>query len=166
MSYAPYGIQAGDCLLYRPSTIFGWIIAIKTWTKISHLEIYDGAGESVAARDGIGVGKYPLRLDHLARVLRPKSDLNVGSADQWFLNVNGLGYDYWGLLIFALARRKGAADKMFCSEFAVNWYEAAGFKPFSNQYAADRIAPAQFLQSTEFTEVWSDGKYAAQRLTH
>src|SRR2546430_7436827 len=105
-------LQPGDALLYRPSTFFGWIIALKTWTRISHIEIYAGGGLSVASRNGIGVGKYPLRLDNLARVRRPRGLFFLDRAMTWFQTVDGHKYDYWGLLVFAFARRKGASDKM------------------------------------------------------
>jgi len=61
-----------------------------------------------------------------------------------------------GLLCFTLAVRSGDALKMFCSEFLTRWYRSGGFQPFSIEQDADRVAPAQFVQSAEFTSVWSD----------
>lgn len=64
-------VKRGDILLYPPRSFFGRLIAIKTWHKIAHVEIYAGDGQSVASRDGIGVNLYPARLDDVKHVLRP-----------------------------------------------------------------------------------------------
>jgi hypothetical protein len=65
-------LKPGDVLLYKPKGLFGWLIRVKTWHKIAHVECYVGDGLSVASRDGKGVGKYPLRSSELAVVCRPK----------------------------------------------------------------------------------------------
>jgi uncharacterized protein YycO len=159
-------LQPGDHILYRPSSFFGWLIAVKTWTLISHIEVFIGNNQTVASRPGKGVAIFEYDETHAARILRPKTPLNLESGMQWFSTVAGQKYDYWGLLVFVLARRKGAADKQFCSELVDRFDNAAGFWPFAPEYAPDRLAPAQFLQSAEFTEVWSDGKFAARHLTY
>jgi len=147
----------GDCLVYRPSGIFGWITAIKTWTRAAHVEAYFGRGWSVASRNGIGVNFFPFRNKGLARVLRPKQPFDMPQAMRWFhASAKGQKYDWLGLLCFTLAVRSGDALKMFCSEFLTRWYRSGGFQPFSIEQDADRVAPAQFVQSAEFTSVWSD----------
>lgn len=148
-------LQPGDCLLYRPSGFFGWLIALKTWNRISHVEIYAGNGLSVASRDGVGVGMYKTRYDGLAMVRRSEKPLNLAAATAFFARVDGQKYDWKGILCFTLAVAQGARDKMFCSEFATRWYRAAGLPLFGN-YDADHIAPAQFLMTELLQEIWSD----------
>ncbi len=151
-------LKPGDCLLYRPSSFFGYLIAIKTWNKVSHTEVYIGHGRSVASRDGIGVDEYPLRLDGLAYVLRPNQEFNLQKGLRWFYKyAKGQKYDWKGMLVFALAVRQGALDKMFCSECSTRLYRKCDLKPFSNNYNADRVAPATFLCSPTFDEIWRDG---------
>ena len=148
-------LQPGDCLLYKPSGLFGWLIALKTWNRMSHVEIYAGNGNSVASRDGVGVGMYPTRYYHLAKVLRPVQPLQLDAAHVFFAKSDGQKYDWKGILCFTLAVAQGAKDRMFCSEFATRWYRAAGLPLFGN-YDADHIAPAQFLMTDDFDEVWSE----------
>ena len=54
----PIALRSGDCLLYRATGLFGWLISIKTWSVVSHCEGYVGNGKAVASRDGVGVGLY------------------------------------------------------------------------------------------------------------
>lgn len=152
-------LKPGDCLLYRPTGLFGWIISLKTWHSIGHSEVYIGGGYSLASRDGVGVGRYPTRWNELGVVLRPTHPLNLTSALAWFFNVaNGQKYDWLGLLRFAW-RSKVKSDKrdnrMFCSEFLTRFYRQAGMDPFNGE-DADGIAPFEFLLSNSFTKVWSD----------
>lgn len=144
----------GDCLLYSPNSILGWIVALKTWSRFSHIEIYDGDGRSLASRDGKGVGRYPLRLDELAEVRRPTAmnfSHEIGS--RWFNLVEGQKYDWIGLLCFTLAVKQGAQDRMFCSEFATRFYRASGLELFNSDVDADKISPAQLHQTPCLTTV-------------
>jgi len=144
----------GDCLLYTPSGFFGWLIALKTWHKVSHVEVYIGDGFAVASRDGKGVGIYNYRPDGLAAVLRPSGFYYHDGAMKWFSTVNGQKYDWKGILVFALAVKQGAKDRMFCSEFATRFYRAGGLEPFHPDEDADHIAPFQFLTSGKFDHKW------------
>ena len=112
---------------------------------------------SYASRNGLGVNLYPLRRAQLTRVLRPKASLNMQNAENWFKTVQGQKYDWMGLLVFSLAVKQGSRDKMFCSEFATRWYRYAETNPVSENYDADRVAPADFLKSPAFDWVWDDG---------
>lgn len=150
-------VQPADCLVYRPSSLFGWVIAVKTWTKVSHVEAYFGRGWSLGARED-GVNYYRFRQDHLCRILRPTMPFDMPQAMGWFGSVIHQKYDYLGLLCFTLAVRQGAQNKMFCSEWLTRWYRAGSFEAFSPEYDADHIAPAQFLQSPHFKIVWDDGQ--------
>src|SRR5688500_1194148 len=95
-------LRQGDCLLYAPNSFWSYAIAVKTWNKVSHCEGYAGKGESVASRDGIGVGRYELRTKGLVYVLRPPAAFDVDRAMRWFATVNGQKYDWLGLSRFIL----------------------------------------------------------------
>lgn len=146
-------LQAGDCLLYLPKGPYGFLIAIKTWHEIAHCEGYVGGGESVASRDGIGVGRYPLREAQLRYVMRPIVPFDVAAAQQRFdREWRGQGYDYFGLLRFAWRAPVGRTrfnNKQFCSELLTRWYRAGGVDPFNGD-DADAIAPKDFVQATVF----------------
>lgn len=140
-------LQPGDALLYAPKGFFGWLIALKTWHAISHVEVYIGEGQSVAARDGLGVNRYPWRNTELAYALRPKRPLDLAHALRWFDTVQGQGYDWPGLLRFSWRSRYVPAqlshNKMFCSEFATRFYRQGGLDPFPRE-DADAVAPFEF----------------------
>jgi hypothetical protein len=151
----PFTLNPGDCLLYSPSDFFGLVIAIKTYNWISHVEVYAGDKTSVASRDGMGVNKYAYRSLQLAMVLRPNGPFNFGKAMGWFNSIaKGQKYDWKGLLCFTLAVKQGSKDRMFCSEFATNFYRAGGFEPFQPDYLADLVAPAQFRETAAFIKIW------------
>lgn len=148
-------LQPGDCLLYRPKGIFGILIALKTWHRIAHCELYIGEGRSVASRDGVGVGIYRLRTTELAYVLRPTYPLDWFRFWKWFRSVNGQRYDWWGLLRFVWSRSVGGGNnqRMFCSEFLTRAYRSLGARVFNGAEDADAVAPAQFLLSPNLTVV-------------
>ncbi len=139
-------VRPGDCLLYGPRGLAGWIIAIKTWHRIAHVEIYVGDGRSVASRDGIGVDLYPLRED-FTQVRRPTQPFDIVAALLWFQTVRGQAYDWWGLVRFVtwgrVSTQEEAPRAQFCSELATRFYARGGFQPFGDE-DADAIAPAQF----------------------
>ena len=144
----------GDLLLYRPNNLWGWIIAIKTWAPLSHIETYLGRNLSAAARDGIGVGTFPTRGQDLALVLRPFQLFHLPKALAWHRRMVGQRYDWMGLLIFFLAAHAGAPDRMFCSEHTTRLARAGGIEPFNSDFDADRVAPATFLASPAYYQVW------------
>lgn len=150
-------LKPGDHLLYTPTkgSIFGALIAVKTWHGISHCELYVGKGKSAAARDGIGVGLFPLRTEQLAYVLRPQGELDWFAFWTWFRSVNGQKYDWLGLLRFAWFKSIGTGNdgKQFCSEFLCRAGRKLGLKVFAATEDADAIAPASFLTSANLTIV-------------
>ena len=146
-------IQAGDVLLYKPTGIFGRIIALKTWHAISHVEVSLGNGESVASRDGKGVGRYPHRSAQLAHVLRPTLPLNLTTAMAYFDTVKGQPYGWLDLLAFIGAKIDGPG--MVCSPFATAFLRAGGLPIFRSEEAR-KIAPFQFLLSELLIDV-TDG---------
>lgn len=151
-------LRPGDCLLYSGSSPFSWFIKVKTWSRISHVEVFIGNGRALASRDGQGVNNYPLRVDGLVEVLRPTvpCDLNAGLA--WYGTVRGRPYDWKQLFTFLRAGRKQLANEeaFFCSEFAARLYAAmTDDPPFAIHYAAPAISPGMFRASPHFTIVWS-----------
>jgi hypothetical protein len=157
-------LQPSDCLLYKPKGFFGWVIAIKTWHAIAHCECYIGDGKSVASRDGIGVGEFPLRTTELAYVLRPNRPFELKLAYDWFSRkARGQGYDWAGLLRFAWRApvdKLRFNNKQFCSEFCARFYRAGGLDPFNGE-DADAVAPCTFKLSPVFDvyEVKIDGTF-------
>lgn len=147
-------IEPGDICLYSPDSLFGWVIALKTWTKISHCEVYEGAGLSVASRDGVGVNRYAFRDRGICEVRRPALHLDFEAASKWFDGVRGQKYDWAALFRFYLVSGISSKTKMFCSEFATRWYRAAGFEPFSPETDADTVPPSYFTTSAEFHTIW------------
>lgn len=138
----PIRLRAGDILLYYPAGVFGKLIALKTWHKISHVEIYDGNQKSWASRDGKGVNLYPLRLSELAYVLRPSRRLNLDQGRAYGRSLIGTPYGWYDLLQFVgfSVNRKG----IVCSPFAAGLLRAAGWQVFPTD-PLEKIAPFQFL---------------------
>ena len=146
-----FQLKAGDIMLFRPTPFhwksfytwpFGQMIKIKTWHPISHVEVYDGQQQSVASRDGQGVGRYPVRLSELAYVLRPQVPLDLSKGHAWFDTMNGTPYGWLDLLDFvgAPVDRKG----IVCSPFAAGYLRACGWSVFPTD-PINKIAPFQFL---------------------
>lgn len=153
-------LKPGDCLLYKPkkSSLFGWLIAIKTWHAISHCEVYIGDGLSAASRDRIGVDIYPTRYSELTMVLRPKPEyhFNLAMALKWFiLSAKGQKYDWLGLLRFTWRSdysKGNTNNKQFCSEFVLRFYRAGNFDPMPGE-DADAVAPFQFGYNPLFSKI-------------
>jgi hypothetical protein len=145
--------QPGDVLLFSRQGFYNRLIQIKTWSRVSHCEVIAMGGPllahpmAVASRNGQGVGYYALDLTGLYCVLRPTVPFDAKAAWEWFLTVNGQGYDWLGLLAFTSAKLQGRENgKMFCSEFSTRYLRAGGVDPF-NGYDADGIAPSEYLKS-------------------
>lgn len=142
----------GDILLYSPKGFYGWLIAVKTWHMISHVEIYIGFGTTIAARSA-GVNYYPLELnDRLAIALRPPvPPFDIKKALAWFnKNAKGQAYDWKGLLRFTSRKPYTgivSEDAQFCSELGTRFLRN-GDLPVFGLLDADSIAPFQFLGET------------------
>lgn len=148
MDHGP--LRPGDVLLYRTSGLFGLVIRLKTWSPVSHVETYVGFGHSVASRDGIGVGMYDVRRDHLAYVLRPTAPFNLEAALKWQEKVAGARYDWLGVVrSFADPYEGGVKGRYWCSEHAAIFANKGGIRPFGH-FRPDKIAPANFLMSPAY----------------
>lgn len=148
-------LKPGDILLYRGERLLAKLIMIKTWSDVSHVETYIGAGQVFAARDE-GVHIFPFDNKYLRYVLRPFQRYDPLSAGLWRTTVIGQRYDWTGLFIFYLAVAQGARDKMFCSEACTRDARAGGIEPFSPDYDADRVSPSHFLVSSSYYKIWVD----------
>lgn len=146
----PNSLQPGDVLLYKPKGFFGWVIRLKTWHPIAHVEVYMGDGTSAASRDGQGVGRYPWRNTELAYVLRPGVPFDVGKANAYIDSMVGTRYGWWDLLNFT--GWKVDTKGIVCSPFATELLRAAGV-PVFNDEASNLIAPFEFLESELLSKV-------------
>ena len=151
-------IQPGDVLLYRPTGVFGRVIAVKTWHRISHVEVALSASESVASRDGIGVGRYAHRSQDLAHVLRPRLPVDLAVALRWFTTVEGQPYGWLDLLAFIGLKSDGPG--MVCSPFATEFLRAGGL-PIFNGEPARYVAPFEFLLSELLMDVTNEAGIGA-----
>ncbi len=155
----PIPLLQGDCLLYNtPWDFVDFLIRVKTWSPVAHVEIYRGNEQSFASRNGIGVNAYPLRLEGLVAVLRPHSVSDWSKAEDWFFRVaQGQKYDWLGLMCFTLAVKRGSQNRMFCSEFSTRFYRQAKTHAFNPHWDADKIAPGNNLMSPAFDWAWTNG---------
>ena len=160
-------LAAGDVLLYGGTSLVNRLIQIKTWSRYSHCELYDGHGYSLASRNGLGVGRYQARYDMIC-VMRSRVPMDMDAVRKWHETVDGQPYDWWGLLAFTSAKLQGRKNfKMFCSEYLARalrvgigaaaayppthvgdrlMLEALGLDPF-NGYDADGISPGEIRKS-------------------
>lgn len=157
---APFSVdllQPGDCLLYQGSSVFSWLIRAKTWSYISHVEVFIGNGRALASRDGEGVSNYPLRESGLVEILRPNEPFDLNAGIQWYGTVKGAPYDWKQLFTFMKAGRKQLEDEtaFFCSEFANAFYRKCGVRAFSKTYPSSAVSPGMFRASPHFDTVWS-----------
>lgn len=139
----------GDVLLYRPKGLFGWIILLKTWHRVGHVEVYVGSGESVASRDKVGVGRFPLRTNGLFKVCRPKEPFDLAAALEWFETVNGEPYGFLDLVRFVGIPVDGPGR--VCSSFAVTFQRKGGVNGFNGE-PANNVAPFQFDVSPTYRD--------------
>lgn len=150
--------KPGDVLLYFVDGVVDLVIAEKTGKRVGHIEVYIGDGQSLASRNGLGVNQYPLRLDGLICIRRPKNqtfDLAKGIA--WFNSTaKGMKYDFKGLLTFTSFVKAGEPGAMFCSEFALNFFRACGYEPFNPSQLAVNTSPRDFWISSEFDTTFKE----------
>lgn len=149
-------LEFGDVLLYSGTGFFSRLIKIKTWSRLSHVEIYAGGGTTIASRDGIGVDKYKFTNKNLRAVLRPSvpPELDQESGWDWFVREAwGQPYDWVGLLAFFSAKFQGASRRaMFCSEFACRFLKKCKYPIFAGD--SDAISPGAFWTNAKLELIW------------
>jgi hypothetical protein len=159
----PEELRPGDCLVYRPSSLFGKLIAIKSWSNYSHVEMITDTTKlpfkAISARSE-GVRYFSMNWMHIGAVMRPPSSFNLHDGLAWFdRSANGQRYDWFGILRF-FTIGKQSTDHQFCSEVITRVYRHGGITLFEGQ-DADLVPPGWFVtlsRSDGFTQVWSDGK--------
>lgn len=148
-------LRPGDILLYAGKGLLPFAIKLKTWSHISHVEIYIGNATTWTSRS-TGTNFYPFTSDHLEVVMRPlpecQGDLIAGIA--WAKQFCGRPYDTWGLLRFFRLGRY-TTEKMFCSEAVVSFARASGCHLFHADLEPDQISPGDFLKSPHLETVWA-----------
>ena len=136
----------GDALLYAPSSIYGRLIAVKTGHSLSHVEVALGDGRSVASRDGVGTGIYPVRLSQLELVCRPKQQpVDVSRGLAWLKQIGHRPYGWLDLLwFFDYPIPKWMSSGIVCSPFADEFLMACDVDLFNTREEPQRIAPYEF----------------------
>ena len=146
-------VRPGDALLYRGSGFIPWLIRVKTWSPVSHIEVVVSPFETIAARES-GSAVYPISAEKLYEVWRPKLPIDVPDGMAWFMrSANGQKYDLWGLFRF-FTIGKQSTSKQFCSELATRFYRAAGLEPFTPETDADLVSPGMFRTSSRLARIW------------
>ena len=150
-------ILAGDVLCYSGTGLFSKLIKIKTWSRISHVELANSGMSTFASRDGKGVATYAFKDKNLAAVLRPVYSLDMDAVRAFHHKCIGQRYDLWGLFRFFTLGTQ-SMDKQFCSEYVTRMLRHGGLEPFTVQTDADLVSPGMFLTSPMFTRVWEAGR--------
>jgi len=155
--FTPAILQPGDAILYFSHDFGSWLIALKTWTKVAHIEFTGAIKSAIPAASESGVNAYPLRLDGVAAVMRPKSRL-ISSRLTLGLKPTRRATPMTGVAFFALRSPagEGRSTPIFCSEFGTHYYRAAGLEPFNPRWPAVRVPPSFFLVSPAFEKIWTD----------
>jgi hypothetical protein len=164
----------GDILLYfTPGSFVDWIIAIKTWSDVAHVEVFEGNGMSSAAR-AKGVNLYPFRRAGLRYVLRPRAIPDTRTGYKYFqTHEQGRRYNWFGLLGFDWPwnhpLKIGHFDysrledgSRFCSEYAMLRTRASKIRVFDETWPAEKTPPMLFKASLDLRRVWTiEEKFAA-----
>lgn len=148
----PHDLRPGDVLLYKPTGAFGWIIRLKTWHPVGHVEVFMGNCQSTASRDGIGAAFYPWREKDLLHVLRLNVPFDIVGADRYARKMIGTPYGWLDLLHFSGFWNKDTPG-IVCSPYVTNVLRAGGVPIFNDEDAND-VAPFQFLTSELLTKVY------------
>lgn len=153
-------LQPGDVLLYRRQSLWSWLIRLKTFSPVSHVELYAGEGQAFASRDGEGVGTYPVREDGVWAILRPSVPLTPFEWDalaRVHAHYVGAKYDWWGLLgFFQSSHGRDDAAKAFCSEHIARVFKLAGRPLFGFAWPSDKVSPGMFLACPLLDTLWQE----------
>lgn len=146
--------QPGNILFYdTPDDIVDWVIT--RTGPAAHVEIYEGGGQSLASRNGIGVNRYPLRTSGLIAVVWWPVDMPRFSA--WFETVKGEGYDWVGLEGFVEGTSTGKPNEMFCSNFIAQGGVRQGVYLVNKFWPTKLANPTDLLKSPLGHWLWVDG---------
>lgn len=154
MQLCGFDLVPGDAILYSSNSVIDTIIEEKTGGIAAHVEIYVSEGQSIASRNGIGVGQYATRTDSVVAILRPTASLDLVSGIHWFDSVNHDGYDWVGLLNFFTPFDIVVPHKLFCSAFGVEFYRNCDFAVIARRCPSNKISPSDYLKLPCFTWVY------------
>lgn len=154
----------GDVLFYSPSELVGLLIAVKTWTWLSHVEaVWDSDGKVISARIE-GVNIYPIRVDkHLVCIRRPHS-FDMAKGDDAIKPLIGRDYEIPALERFFNPWSKRRHVARICSSVVTAYLRGGGIEPFNPAVSADQIAPAQLWQTPVLNTIWIKGGWLKQKL--
>ena len=146
-------LEPGDILLYGGGFI-GALIQFRTWSDVSHVEVYVGNGLTVSSR-AEGPDVYTLRVAGLRRVIRPLASLNFEAGLKWLRKVDHLPYGYADLLRFYLINIPTRG--LICSEMADLFFQACGLPLFNTQYPEGAVCPRDYelLSPLLAKQIWS-----------
>jgi hypothetical protein len=145
----------GDILLYGDNSLLSWLIRFRTWSDVSHVEVYAGNGRTLAARVH-GVREYPLSVLGLRRVIRPVELFHFAAGLQWFeASACKLPYGYADLARFYLLNvpTKG----LICSEFVDLFFRHCWLALFNLNYPEGAVCPRDFETLSPYVaeQIWS-----------
>jgi hypothetical protein len=161
-AFDPSILKVGDVLFYTPSDLVGYIIGIKTWTWLSHVEVYIGGGKAIGARIG-GVNIYDLRIDkHLRYVRRPLMNGNgpfdAMKAFSAVADTLGRPYNIGAFESFFNPWSKSRHSNRICSTNVTAYLRGGGCEPFNPDLDPDDISPAQLWQTPHLETIWCKEK--------
>jgi hypothetical protein len=147
-------LQPGDILLYGDGSLLSWLIRLRTWSDVSHVEVYIGGGRVLASR-AQGPREYALRFLGLRRVVRPHvRDIDGGL--NWFCAVaSKLPYGFFDLARFYLIDIN--TNGLICSEFVDIFFQKCGLMLFNPNYPEGAVCPRDFeiLSPSLAKQIWS-----------
>lgn len=162
------GLQFGDVLLYSGSSWnpFALGIKIKTWSRFTHVEVYDREGTTLASRDGQGVNRYLFTEKNLRAILRPKQPplLDVNRGREWFeREAKGQPYDWFGLFAFFSAKAQGSKKlAQFCSEFEARLFKKCRYALFLGD--SDAVSPGMNWSNPLLDLFWAHPSLPARNV--
>lgn len=152
----PESLVAGQVLLYStPDSLVDWIIERQSMVA-AHVEIYEGNLKSLASRNGIGCGRYDLRMEGLIAVLTPLQ-VDMPAFSTWFETVNGEAYDFFGLSGFLFGENRQVPEHLFCSAFVSLGFLRSQKQPLFNKlWPSGLTSPSDFLKTPAIHWTWLD----------
>ena len=148
--------RAGDVWLYSRKDLVSRMIAVKTWSRFTHVEVVLSTSpvQLFSSRIKDGVDIFRPDLSDLALVLRSSRPFNQIAASSWAMRVVGQPYDLIGISAFWFAEFQGKENgRQFCSEACTRLLRAGGIDPFPTG-DADAIAPGAFAVNPYLSVVW------------
>lgn len=154
----PEELLPGDVILYSPTDWIGWLIALKTWVALSHIEVYLGRGKVVAARPQ-GVDVYDPRIDDSLRYVRRPVigagvQFNADAALESIKYMLGKPYQVSGLFKFYAPWHHRHKATRICSSVATVFLRGGGCQPFNPAVHADDTTPSMFFQTPDLLTIF------------